>query len=105
MKRVLVFRVLGFRVLVFRVLGLRFPGLSFPDLVGDPENYDLRPNTYPKYFNIMAVGAKLIPLNCTTFGCWICLFLRKQCHQRDSQYSPPKGHVTLLTFEFVYMGS
>ena len=22
----------------------------------------------------MAVGAKQIPLNCTTFGCWTCLF-------------------------------
>ena len=39
---------------------------------------------------MMAVGAKQIPLNCTTFGCWTCLFLPKQYRQRHSQCSSPR---------------
>ena len=46
------------RVLVFQTLG----GVSG------------KLNLNPKYSNMMAVGAKQIPLNCTTFGCWICVF-------------------------------
>ena len=53
----------------------------------------------------MAVGAKQIPLNCTTFGCWICPFYENSVTSAIRSIPRQKGHVTLLTFEFVYKGS
>ena len=61
--------------------------------IGDDKKNTLFGVTFsfnPKYSNMTAVGSKQIPLNCTTFRCWTCLFLPKQCRQRHSQCSSPR---------------